>query len=58
MRDRYKSFLQHLEREDFDQILKFINSSGLYGYLLFEKNPIKGRRRLTKIIVENDLKKK
>lgn len=54
MRDRYKSFLQHLERDDFDQILKFINSSGLYGYLVFEKNSKEGRRLLKKIVMEDD----
>ena len=37
MRDRYKRFLKYLERDDFDNILKYLKDSGMSGALTFKK---------------------
>lgn len=37
MRDRYKRFLKYLEREDFDNILRYLKDFGMVGSLIFKK---------------------
>ena len=54
MKDRYKTFLQHLEREDFDSVLQYISKNSLFGYLIFSKTKLGNKRSLEKIIDEKD----
>ena len=36
LKDRYRSFLKYLQKDDFNTIINHLNESGLKGYLQFE----------------------